>query len=96
VVDDCEYSVKALQLWEIGDQIHGHHLERSRMGVGGDWLKWSFSMCSTRFVLLTYRATSHIFFGKGFHFLPLVSLAKEMYGVCDAQMSGKGMIVIRL
>ena len=43
MIDNREYSVESSRFWEIRDQVHGHHLERSRMGVNRDWLKGGFS-----------------------------------------------------
>ena len=96
MVDDREYGVESLQFREVRDQVHGHHLERSRMGVSRDWLKRGFSMCGAWFVLLTSCASSYVVFCEVFHILPLVSLTKEVYGVRYAWVTGERMVVIRL
>ena len=66
------------------------------MGVDGYWLERGFSVCGAWFVLLTYRAASYIFLCKFLHFFPLVGLAKEVYGVCDAEVSREGVVMVRL
>ena len=52
MVDYCEDGIESLRLWEVRYQVHGHHLEGSRMGVGRDWLQWGFSVSRTWFILL--------------------------------------------
>ena len=66
------------------------------MGVGGYWLERGFSVRGAWFVLLTRRATSYVLFCEFFHFFPLISLAKKMYGIRDTGMSRERVIVIRL
>ena len=66
------------------------------MGVSSDRLEWGFSMCGAWFVLLARHTTPYIFFCKILHFFPLIGLTEEVYGVCDARVSCKGMVVICL
>ena len=96
MIDNREYGIKPSRLWKIRYQVHSHHLEGSRMGVGRDWLKWGFSMSGAWFILLTGSASLHIIFGEVFHVLPLVSLSEEVYSVCNAWVSGEGMVVVGL
>jgi hypothetical protein len=66
------------------------------MGVSGDWLEQGLLVCGARFVLLTCCTASYVLFCEFFHFFPLVSLAEEVYGVCDTRVSREGMIVVCL
>ena len=66
------------------------------MGVNGDRLEQGFLVCGAWFVLLTCCTTSYILFCEFFHFFPLVSLVKEVYGVCDTGVSREGVIMIHL
>ena len=66
------------------------------MGVDGYWLERSFSVCGAQFVLLTHCTASYVFFRELLHFFPLVSLAKEMYGIRDTGMSHEGVIMVCL
>ena len=96
MIDNREYGVKPSQLWKVRYQVHSHHLEGFRMGVSCDRLKWGFSMSGAWFVLLTGSASLYITFGEIFHVLPLISLSEEVYSVCNAWVSGKGMVVVSL
>ena len=91
-----EYHIETLRWGKVGDQIHRHHLEGSRMGVRDDRLERGFSMSGAWFILLTCGASLNIFFGKVFHLFPLIGLTKEMYGVGNTGMSCEGMVVIQL
>ena len=96
MIDNREHGVESSRFREVRDQIHGHHLERSRMGVGCDRLERGFSMCGTRFVLLANWASSYIVFCEVLHVFPLVGLAEKVYGVRYAWMTCEGMVMIRL
>ena len=96
VINNREYGVESLRFWEVCDQVHGHHLEGSRMGVGRDRLEGGFPMCGSWFILLTGCTSSYVVFRKVLHVFPLVSLAEEVYGVRYAWVTCEGVVVIRL
>jgi hypothetical protein len=96
MIDNCEYSVESSRFWEVSDQIHGHHLEGSRMGVGRDRLERGFSMCSAWLVLLADRTPSYIILCEVPHVFSLVGLAEKVYGICYSWVTCEGVIMVRL
>ena len=96
MIDNREYGVESSRFWEVSDQVHGHHLEGSRMGVGRDWLERGFSMCGVRFVLLANHTSSYIIFCEILHIFSLVGLAEEVYGICYSWVTRERVVVVCL
>ena len=96
MIDNREYGVEFLRLWEIRDQVHGHHLERSRMGVCRDRLEGGFLVCGAWFVLLAGCAPSYVIFCEVFHVFSLVGLTEKVYGIRYAWVACEGVVMIRL
>ena len=96
MINNREYRIKSSRFREIRDQVHGHHLERSRMGVSHDRLKGSFLMRGAQFVLLTNCASSYIAFCEVLHVFSLVGLTEKVYGVRYAQMTCERVVVVCL
>ena len=96
MIDNCEYGIESSRLWEFSDQVHGHHLEGSRMGVGRDWLKRGFSMCGVWFVLLAGRTSSYVILCEVLHVFSLVSLAEKVYSIRYSWVTHEGVIVVCL
>ena len=66
------------------------------MGVGCDRLQRGFSMGRAGFILLAGGTSSYIIFGKGFHFLPLIGLTEEVYGIRYSWVTCERMVVVCL
>ena len=94
MIDDREYGVESSQFWEVRDQVHGHHLERSRMGVGHDRLKGGFSVRGMRLVLLADCTSLYVIFCEVLHVFSLVGLTEEVYGVRYTWVTCERMVMI--
>ena len=64
------------------------------MGVDRNRLEGGFSMSGAWLVLLACCTSSHIILCEFLHVSSLIGLTEEMYGIRDAWMSSKGMVVI--
>ena len=96
MVNDCEDRIKSSRFWEVHNQVHGHHLEGSRMGVDCDRLKGGFLMRGMWFVLLAGSASLYIVLCEVLHVFSLISLAEEVYGVCYAWVTCEWVVVVCL
>jgi hypothetical protein len=94
MVNNREYSIETVQLGQVCDQIHGHQLERSRLGVCHDQLQWGFSMRRAWLVFLASCATVDIICSKFFHPLTFVLLGEEVRRVHDSGVTHKQVVVV--
>jgi len=71
MVSDCKYGIVVIGRGELGDEVHGNHLEGQGAG-GGDWEQgWSHGV-HVNFVCLAGGAAFNVGHYKVFHVWPPV------------------------
>jgi hypothetical protein len=93
VIYDGQDGVLAIVSRKPSDQVHGYLLERQGVFSRRDSVEWGFLLVCENLVLLTCRASFHIFCYPRVHPWPLYMLSSFVEGFIPAWVSCGGVVM---